>query len=178
MNLNSGYSGYAMSIRAVEAYENGEKPLSKWSKGDIIDAISDIDKEKAAAFSKVRLPILKDTVLRRSSWHHTSNRCNATDFYKVDETVIEEMSLEEIMELSSVKSEPEKPASNKYKGHISYLEWSGTRKHPKATRHNLHDVLIEEKGCFYLVYDEAGALILKKKIGSNGTEVTKKRRGE
>jgi len=28
----SGYDGYSMSNNAVDAYENGEKPISKWTK--------------------------------------------------------------------------------------------------------------------------------------------------
>ena len=32
INMNSGYSGYSMSNNAVNAYENGEMPLSKWTK--------------------------------------------------------------------------------------------------------------------------------------------------
>ena len=39
-NLNSGYSGYSMSNRAVEAYSCGEMPLSKWTKKAIINRIS------------------------------------------------------------------------------------------------------------------------------------------
>ena len=35
-NMNSGYSGYSMSNRAVDAYEDGEMPLSKWTKKMII----------------------------------------------------------------------------------------------------------------------------------------------
>lgn len=40
---NSGYSGYSMSNRAVEAYASGEQPLSKWSKDDILEAIKEIN---------------------------------------------------------------------------------------------------------------------------------------
>lgn len=29
----AGYSGYSMSNNAVDAYESGEKPRSKWTKG-------------------------------------------------------------------------------------------------------------------------------------------------
>ena len=28
----TGYKGYSMSNRAVEAYENAEKPMSRWTK--------------------------------------------------------------------------------------------------------------------------------------------------
>jgi len=37
-----------------------------------------------------------------------------------------------------------------------YLEWSGTRKHPKATKKILTNVNIEEKGSFYYVTDDNG----------------------
>lgn len=32
----AGYSGYSMSNNAVDAYENGEKPYSKWTKQDLL----------------------------------------------------------------------------------------------------------------------------------------------
>ena len=38
-NMNSGYSGYSMSNRAVDAYEDGEMPLSKWTKKMIISEV-------------------------------------------------------------------------------------------------------------------------------------------
>ena len=31
----AGYCGYSMSNNAVDAYNNGEKPISKWKKQDI-----------------------------------------------------------------------------------------------------------------------------------------------
>ena len=35
----AGYNGYSMSNNAVSAYDNGEKPLSKWRKSDILEEI-------------------------------------------------------------------------------------------------------------------------------------------
>lgn len=35
----AGYSGYSMSNNAVDAYESGEKPRSKWTKAAILNAI-------------------------------------------------------------------------------------------------------------------------------------------
>ncbi len=171
-NMNSGYTGYSMSKRATEAYENGEKPFSKWTKKEILIRIKDINEEKAQAFSKLKLSVLKDTVLRYSSWHHTSSMCNRTDFYEVSEEIIEGMTIDDILNLTKKENAKEEPV-NKYKGTIRYLEWSGARKHPKATEHKLEDVWIEEKGCFYLVTNDTGELVIKKKIGSNGTMVTK-----
>lgn len=36
----AGYNGYSMSNNAVAAYQNGEKPLSKWTKKEILNQIS------------------------------------------------------------------------------------------------------------------------------------------
>ena len=36
---NKGYDGYSMSIRAREAYEDGEMPKSKWTKKAMLEAI-------------------------------------------------------------------------------------------------------------------------------------------
>lgn len=39
----SGYSGYSMSNNAVDAYESGEKPRSKWTKKVLLSAIFSIE---------------------------------------------------------------------------------------------------------------------------------------
>lgn len=35
----NGYRGYSMSNNAVDAYNDGEMPLSKWTKRELLDAI-------------------------------------------------------------------------------------------------------------------------------------------
>ncbi len=169
MNLNNGYKGYSMSNRASEAYEAGEKPISKWTKADIITEIAAIDPIKAESFKKVCLKTLKGKVLKRSSWHHTSSRCNKTDFYTLNEDYIKSADEKEILALygKSEKTDEKKT----FKGAIYYLEWSGTKKHPKATEKCLENVNIEERGCYYYVTDDAGNELLKKKISSNGTRI-------
>lgn len=48
-----GYIGHKMSERAVEAYRNGEKPLSKWTKEEILKCIESKELEKMrVAFKK------------------------------------------------------------------------------------------------------------------------------
>lgn len=86
----AGYKGYSMSNNAVSAYENGEKPLSRWTKAAIMDAL-DIEcargylpQEALEAAKKMTAAELKNLVLRRSSWHHTSKMYNRTVFYEVD----------------------------------------------------------------------------------------------
>lgn len=173
-NHNSGYSGSSMSLRAVDAYENGEMPLSKWRKTDILNGIADIDPQKAEKLKKVKVNILKEKLLVCSSWHHTSNHFNKTKFYSIDTDYVEMLTdkdIEKLLDEGKTKAEKEIFLENKYLGKIKYLEWSGTRKHPKAEEKELVDVYIEERGCFYYVTDKNGKQILKKKMGSNGTQV-------
>lgn len=93
-NANRGYVGYSMSVRAAQAYDNGEMPLSKWTKKLILERIREILYENPAHeitaddFEKLRLDELKKHVLVRSSWHHTSKYFNRTDFYSVDVNLV------------------------------------------------------------------------------------------
>lgn len=74
------------------------------------------------------------------------------------------MTIEEIKKLKELnKGIPETTESEKKKGKINFLEWSGSRKHPKATERILEDVYILEKGCFYYVFDKNNKEILKRK---------------
>lgn len=172
-NMNSGYNGYSMSNRAVEAYESGEAPMSKWTKAKILDAIADIDEEKAEKLKKVKVKILRAHFLEYSSWHHTSSYANATDFYSLDEGAVESLEEEDIKALLDESARPvERTTITRYRGSIEYLEWSGSRRHPKATEMSLDDVFIEEHGCYYVIFDEKGNEILRKKMGSRGTYVT------
>lgn len=138
----AGYNGYSMSNNAVNAYNTGEKPLSKWSKTAIIEAIKDyIEENTDQTFNfnidelkKVTIAELK-TFLYQSSWHHTSNHYNRTDFYSLDTDKIDDLTSDIIKEMvmkkvNKIKKQSE-PAEEIWK--CSFLEWSGTRKHPKVT---------------------------------------------
>lgn len=170
----SGYSGYSMSNNAVAAYDNGEKPLSKWTKSDIIELVRDINPEIVNELKKLPLDVLKKKCLTQTSWHHTSSYYNKTNFYSFDEDYIMDLTLDGILDWQNDVQKPKEPEgqiNNKYLGSFDYIEWAGTRKHPKAIKHHLDDVYIEEKGSFYIVTDKNGNELIKKKIGSNGTMV-------
>lgn len=161
-----------MSNNAVDAYESGEMPISKWTKSAIMDEVEEIidDRKVIMALQTIPLRVLKDKLLTNSSWHHTSNHYNKTNFYSIDVDKLEELTVEEIKSWDTSKPKTE---SNTYRGTIDYLTWGGTRKHPVPEEHRLENVNIEERGCFYYVTDDNGKQLLKKKIGSNGTYVTK-----
>ena len=182
----AGYNGWSMSNNAVAAYENGEKPLSKWTKADIFNAINEQVEIKCSIEKLKKLPVkvLKGICLRCSSRHHTSSYYNQTDFYALDEEYIgnltdekiekllkeckseekrvEELTDDKIKELflsyKADKKAESKPLEEKWE--CAFLEWSGSRKHPKATE------VIEEgivKGNWF--YRNDGS---KKKTSANG----------
>ena len=84
---SAGYYGYSMSNNAVEAYENGEKPLSKWTKSDILTELEEngVSPDIISLAKSLKLSDLKEIFLYKSSWHHTSKMYNRTDFYAVDD---------------------------------------------------------------------------------------------
>ncbi len=159
----SGYHGYSMSNNAVTAYENGEKPLSKWTKINILKSIDEQEIDLKCSMKKLqKLPIklLKEICLIYSSWHHTGNYYNITRFYSLDVDTIKNLTDKKLDELITdyKKNIKDQPAEEKWK--CSFLEWSGSKKHPKATE------IIEEgiiKGDWF--YRKDGS---KKKIKANG----------
>lgn len=167
----AGYSGWSMSNNAVAAYEDGEKPLSKWTKTDIFDAMSEQEIELKCSMENLRkLPakILKEVCLTRSSWHHTSSHYNKTDFYSLDINYIEKLTNEKIetllTEYKANKRTEDKPSEEKWR--CAFLEWSGSKKHPVATE------VIEEgivKGNWF--YRKNGT---KKKTTANGFKFIEK----
>lgn len=166
----AGYYEYSMSNNAVAAYENGEKPLSKWTKADILDEIRSECLVLNCSESKLKkLPVkaLKDICLRRSSWHHTGNHFNKTDFYSLDIDRIESLTDEELDDIIVLnKDEKNKTAEPENRWECAFLEWSGTRKHPAAKE------LIEEgivKGDWFFRQDGS-----KKKTSAKGFRFIRK----
>ena len=169
----AGYrQDYSMSNNAHSAYQNGEMPISKWTKAAILAGIKaiamedniDVDFDNLKKLSKLQL----SRCLECTSWHHTSSFYNKTTFYSVNIDRIADC-FSPVAKVAKTK----KPAAEKKLGTIYYLEWTGTRNHPKATECCEKNVFIEVKGCFYLCYkhetDEKP--FFKKKIGSNGTKI-------
>lgn len=147
MNMNSGYNGYSMSNRAVEAYEQGEMPYSKWSKRQIMESLEDaIEYEQIEAkfslelFSKLNLNEMRN-FLNRTSWHHTGSYCKETDFYSLDFLTLEELTNDKINEiiLERVKAprvKKEKEQVMYITAYVEYENWEGTRNHPKKVAYS------------------------------------------
>lgn len=140
----AGYYGFSMSNNAVSAYEDGEKPISKWKKKDILDEIKkgasngEISLQCSLdSLKKVPAPVLKKVCLYNSSYHHVSKYYNVVDFYSLDVDQIEDLTEEQLdrmvrehrQEQEKLKHERE----HEEKCECTFLEWTGSRNHPKST---------------------------------------------
>ena len=163
----AGYNGYSKSNNAVSAEHENKFPATTLAK-----------------LLKVKQEAIKQ-YLNPCEWHHTSSYYNETNYYDGDIFIkiinnkdLEDYTTEEIKEakilLNVMKNfKPVKPVKNElsYKANIEYIEWSGTRKHPKANVIKHENIDVVERGCFY--FFKIGNSEIKKKIGGNGTFVNK-----
>ncbi len=108
--IGHGYNKYSMSNNAVDAYNKGSKPISKWTKKEILSAIQNITDEYSIpldmeSLNKLKLSELKN-YLKKDGYHHTSKFYNTTDFYKVDiEKILENAEKNDIGLKSNLQSE-------------------------------------------------------------------------
>lgn len=168
----NGYDGYAMSNNARMAYEDcREMPLSKWTKTELLSAIRsyNVSADIILALQKHNTDTLRRELLMYSGWHHTSEYYNKTNFYAVDADKVNELTVNCIDNWDKAENTV---SSLKYRGDFNYVEWQGSRNYPKAVPHCLKNVNIEERGSFYYVTDADDKLLIKKKIGSNGTRAS------
>lgn len=131
------YIGAKMSERAYEAYQNGEMPYTKWTKDDILN---NLPAEIEEQVRKYPVEVLKRYFLTCSSWHHTGSYYNNTNFYSINEDVIDEFNIERLNELHDFykeeraevreKAKLKKVTSTARKCSVKYGVWCGTRKHP------------------------------------------------
>ncbi len=82
--------------------------------------------------------------MRPGEWHHTSKYFNCTDYYS------EEDALEIINDLRAWKS-PSKDVTVYENCNGSYLEWGGTRSHPKAYEIKFGPVKATKKGDWFIL---------------------------
>lgn len=164
----TGYCGYSMSNNAVKAYEDGLVPASK------------IKGVPAA---------LVQEFCTAEEWHHTSNRYNRTDFYDASKVRVvfglpisdeerQRLQNEQGYDESDFAPKPAAVAALKNKGkkeavtvhercYVEWIEWSGTRNHPKATERG-------EAGCTVAVKGQTATITLpsgysfQKRLSTNG----------
>ena len=127
----SGYNGWSKSNRACDAEANGRYPAS-------------------VAARVLGVPVEFVRAQGTSEWHHTSSRYNRTDYYDVEEIREHLETPEGQTELAGFvakKAAQKKSPGKEYKAcRVEWLEWSGTRKHPRATECSDDGATVLDKG--------------------------------
>ena len=121
----SGYYGYSMSNNAMAAYEAGLKPVSKWTRAELLEACGD----KSELVKPLTVAELRAVLLYRAEWHHTSSHYNRTDFYAFDADALEELTAEKVAAIIAERA-PRAPRAPKadtaeHAAEIVYTIWTG-----------------------------------------------------
>ncbi len=152
--VSVGYIRYSMSERAAEAYASGRVPASK-------------------------VPGVPTELVRRfvwpTEWHHTSVRYRETDFFDPAE-VRAIFGLEEYPHydpdpeaVAALAAHRERTATAEVHEncHVEWLEWSGTRSHPRAETCVAEGATVAIKGQTATITLASGAHV-KKRLATNG----------
>lgn len=155
----AGYDGFSMSNNARAAYRRGKMPASK------------LAKELGVSTAAIR------NFLTPCEWHHTSSQYNRTDFYELPEWADDDETVEFDVDAFVAKckewdrEQKATTVATSYRAHVEWVEWSGTRNHPKATKY-AEECDVIEKGDTFTITRENGQTFRKRR-GSNGFSVTK-----
>lgn len=126
----AGYCGWSMSNNALDCYDNNIRPKSTWTRSELLDEIKETYGEEIRDRAKKHtLGFLRDCFLSYDSWHHTGKHYRCTDFYRFDDGIKSD-ELENILNEVEVKEEKDIPVPFPVKA--DWLEWSGSRNHPKS----------------------------------------------
>lgn len=116
----SGYVGTSMSVRAVEAYEDGYMPLSKWTKKAILAEVASVYGAEVATYVQSwSKDFLAKTFLEYKEWHHTGKFATETDFYGIRE----ELDKKEILATVPPAKEKKPKEESKKFAVVIYSEW-------------------------------------------------------
>lgn len=146
----AGYHNFSKSNNAIDAEQSGRFPASIISK-------------------KTGLPtkFIKEC-LTSSEWHHSSKHFNVVDYYCL-ETIQEELETEEFQtNLDNWKKSQNKQPTIYDNCSVTYLEWSGTRKHPRATTITEFDCRVVDKGGDFVLITTKQGRIFRKGKKTNG----------
>ena len=129
----AGYHGYSMSNNAVDAYADGRMPLSRIT----LAVLREAGWTETLALAKW---LARTESWECSEWHHTSKEFHTTDFYDPAELVEWWQGLDDddrtaLTELY-VLYRPAKQQLSEERVHGTYTEFSGSRNHPKLTKHD------------------------------------------
>lgn len=146
-NVNSGYVGQSMSRRAAAAYDNGEKPLSKWTKSEILSRLSEKAAENGETLpagyienlKKVSLENLRIFFLKETSWHHTGKFFNETNFYDVIDEFSELPDVKRLIEITKDEEEEKRKEKEAKKDKYCIVTYYWTENRGSRNYPNIYD---------------------------------------
>ncbi len=127
----AGYNGFSKSNNAVSAEANGRFPASKCAK-------------------ILGVPVEFIRAQGSCEWHHTSKHFNTTPYYDL-ESIREHLETSEgQQQLSEIKadlaSKKTATATIYENADVAWIEWSGTRNHPRATNYTATGATVTDGG--------------------------------
>lgn len=131
-----------------QAYEAGYKPLSKWTKSEIIKNIVELGVWSENELKKYPKHVLCEMFLEYQGWHHTSKMYNQTIFYGINLDKAETHDVETLNGLLDDYKETAKENHKKAeqiiieKAFIRFETWEGTRRHPHLVEHEAYALII------------------------------------
>lgn len=150
----SGYSGFSKSNNAVAAEADGRFPASV-----------------VARRLKVPTEYVRERIGTRE-WHHSSKFYNCVSYYDIAECA-EWLDSEEGRSDFAEWRAAQKPrqASTRTGCRVEWLEWVGTRNHPRAIKRNADGCTVTDKGGAFLEILLPNGRTLKKKKDCKGLNI-------
>jgi hypothetical protein len=154
----AGYSGFSKSNNAVAAEASGRHPAT-------------------AAARLLGVPVAWVKLQPTREWHHTSSWYNSTDYYDLEQ-LAEHLATEEGQEqLAQVKAEAaaqkQKPETVIGGAIVLWIEWTGTRNHPRAVERREENATITDAGGKFVTVVLQDGTTFKKGKRTNGFRVFK-----
>lgn len=150
----SGYNGFSKSNNAIEAESFGKYPATK-----------------AAPMLGVPVGFLKDHG-PSNEWHHTSKHFNCTPYYDLEDCQEWLAAPETQAELAEWKAKRKAQPVTYKNVTVEWLDWGGTRAHPKATKRKVDGCTVLDKHRKMVTVTFPDGSTMRKGKQTNGFEMT------
>jgi len=150
----SGYCGFSKSNRAAKAEKNGRFPASI-----------------VAKMLGVPCAYIKERV-KTGEWHHSSSWFNCVDYYDLEDVREWIESEEGKADLEQWRaSQSQKTKSIRTGCVVEWVEWRGTRRHPRAIKKRQEGCTVEDAGKSFLRIILPNGKEMRKKRDCKGLEI-------
>lgn len=137
----AGYADdWSMSNNAINAYDRGLRPRSKWSKADILNALP-ANARTYLKLDQYPLEFLREYFLYPEEWHHTSKLYNKTEFFRPrlssdSDTPEDVHDIYQVWLQRQQKAQAAKTAAPR-KARVTYTHWIDKRTYKTVTEYAL-----------------------------------------